>query len=118
MIFEPYVTLSEIEENLTILDGLNMYKDLDHNQEFFSVECTLILIKNTSIYERVAEDGLLNSSEIGYVFLSGDTTQYYKYLKWWANYISSFDILSFLLIKQLIYNIHIAKKNISMLKYS
>lgn len=99
LIFEPYSTIKEIRESINILVSLDILKNIDVNQEFFSVASKLFLTKGTQIYEKVYNDKLNYTNSLGYIFLHSDTKEYYDKIMEWAAIVEQAVYIRYLIEK-------------------
>lgn len=103
MTLEPFVSLSEIKENLEILKKLDIINYLDYNQYFFSIGCKLYAIKDTNLYKIIEADNLTSQNDLGYIFRNKDVQKYYMLIKEWEKIISGCNKNRYLIDKAIYY---------------
>ena len=99
LMLDPFTSISEIRENLLILDNLNIYNSIHYTQEFFSLGAVVFSVSGTKIYKEIHEKGIEESNAIGYHFINANVELYYERLKEWIRVLREYKYIKFLIDK-------------------
>ncbi len=89
--FDPYITFSEIHENIRLIRETNFCRQTTPEEQIPFSKSVLMLIEGTKVYEELEVKGLLKPNERKYEFINDGVEQAYNILKdCWYPYIDPF----------------------------
>ena len=97
MIFDPYVMIDELLQNIMHLKETECFKIVDEKQEFFSIDGPVIAIPGTCLYKYLDDRNMVKDNEIKYDIQDAKAALCYEILKQWSQYIKPISNLFYLL---------------------
>ena len=87
ILLDPYSTIEEVIENLTVLKNLDILKDAYKHRQPISASNILYVHKGTDVHKHLVEKGLYTDNPKGYEFVHDEINLFTEILQEWKNRI-------------------------------